>query len=474
MLIEMHTDVNASIALARDIEPATTAFSPGISLIIAATCSRAPASSVKTTTSASRSLSRSCISAAGRWWKAPTTVLWGSAKAIWAAIEPRGGYRATSSRPSRTSAFTIEITVLSASWARSALTVATALSHGVATTTTSQRAASSFVAPEMTPVPRATSDAAVSLARRASREPSTTSCPALAQRTATPRPAGPVPPKMPTVAIIVLVELGVSNYANNMGLLNDHRILVTGVLTEDSLAFGIAKRALEEGATIALTGAGRGTSLTRRTARKLGDVGEVIELDVTDPAQIEAAALELEQRFGRLDGLVHAIGYAPATCLGGGMFQAPFADVAVAMQISTYSLAALVGAFRPLLQKSEAHGGASVIALDFDGSRAYPMYDWMGVMKAGLESLGRYLAREVGPDRIRVNMLAAGPIRTVAAKSIPGFSLFEDTWAERTPLGWDVHDSSAVADTAMAMLSPLLRGTSASVIHVDGGAHSMG
>jgi len=259
-----------------------------------------------------------------------------------------------------------------------------------------------------------------------------------------------------------------------MGLLNEHRILITGVLTEDSLAFGIAKRALEEGATIALSGAGRGTSLTRRTARKLGDVGEIIELDVTDPAQIDAAALELERRFGRLDGLVHAIGYAPATCLGGGMFQAPFEDVAIAMQISTYSLAALVGAFRPLLQKSEAHGGASVIALDFDGSRAYPMYDWMGVMKAGLESLGRYLAREVGPDRIRVNMLAAGPIRTVAAKSIPGFSLFEDTWAERAPLGWDVHDSSAVADTAMALLSPLLRGTSASVIHVDGGAHSMG
>ena len=259
-----------------------------------------------------------------------------------------------------------------------------------------------------------------------------------------------------------------------MGLLDDHQILVTGVLTDDSLAFGIARRALEEGATVALSGAGRGVSLTRRSARKLGDVGEIIELDVTDPAQIEAAALEVEHRFGRLDGLVHAIGYAPATCLGSGMFTAPFEDVALAMQISTFSLAALVGAFRPLLQKSEALGGASVIALDFDGSRAYPMYDWMGVMKAGLESLGRYIAREVGPDKIRVNMLAAGPVRTVAAKSIPGFALFEDTWAERAPLGWDVYDSSAVADTAVAMLSPLMRATSASVIHVDGGAHSMG
>ena len=156
------------------------------------------------------------------------------------------------------------------------------------------------------------------------------------------------------------------------------------------------------------------------------------------------------------------------------MFVAPYEDVATAMQISTYSLAALVGAFHDLLAKAEAPGGASVIALDFDGSRAYPMYDWMGVMKAGLESLGRYLAREVGPERIRVNMLAAGPIRTMAAKSIPGFSVFEDTWADRAPLGWDVHDSSAVADTAIALLSPLLRGTTGSVVHVDGGAHAMG
>jgi enoyl-[acyl-carrier protein] reductase I len=259
-----------------------------------------------------------------------------------------------------------------------------------------------------------------------------------------------------------------------MALLDDHRILVTGVLTDDSLAFGIAKRALEEGATVALSGAGRGLSLTKRTARKLGDVGEIIELDVTDPAQVEAAAAQVTTRFGRLDGLVHAIGFAPPSCLGSGMFAAPFDDVATALQISTYSLAALVGAFRPLLQKSEALGGASVIALDFDGSRAYPEYDWMGVMKAGLESLGRYLAREVGPDKIRVNMLAAGPIRTVAAKSIPGFSKFEDAWSEKAPLGWDVYDSSAVADTAVAMLSPLLRGTTASVVYVDGGYHSMG
>ena len=259
-----------------------------------------------------------------------------------------------------------------------------------------------------------------------------------------------------------------------MPLLSDNRILVTGVLTDDSLAFGIAKRAIEEGATVALSGFGRGLSITRRTAKKLGDVGEVIELDVTEAGQVAAAEQALASRFGRLDGLVHAIGYAPPSCLGSGMFTAPFEDVAVAMHASTYSLAALVGAFRPLLAKSAALGGASVLALDFDGTRAYPSYDWMGVMKAALESLGRYLAREVGPDRIRVNMLAAGPMRTIAAKSIPGFSLFEETWSERAPLGWDVHDSSAVADAAIALLSPLLRGTTASILHVDGGAHAMG
>ena len=205
-----------------------------------------------------------------------------------------------------------------------------------------------------------------------------------------------------------------------MALLSHHRILVTGVLTDDSLAFGIAQRALEEGATIALSGFGRGTSITRRTAKKLGDVGAIIELDVTSPEQVEAAVDEVTTRFGRLDGLVHAIGYAPPSCLGSGMFTAPFEDVATALHASTYSLAALVGAFRPLLQKSAALGGASVVALDFDGSRAYPLYDWMGVMKAALESLGRYIAREVGPDKIRVNMLAAGPVRTMAANRYRG------------------------------------------------------
>lgn len=259
-----------------------------------------------------------------------------------------------------------------------------------------------------------------------------------------------------------------------VGILSGHRLLVTGILTDDSLAFGIAQRALEEGAEIVVTGAGRGLSLTKRSARKLGDVGEVIALDVTSEAELRDAATAVKDRFGRLDGLVHAIGFAPESCLGHGMLEAPFSDVATALQISTYSLAALCGAFRPLLAKSEARGGASVVALDFDATRAYPLYDWMGVAKAGLESLGRYLAKELGCDKIRVNLVAAGPIRTIAAKSIPGFSLFEDSWGERAPLGWDVRDSSAVADTTVALLSPLMRQTTASIVYVDGGAHAMG
>ena len=259
-----------------------------------------------------------------------------------------------------------------------------------------------------------------------------------------------------------------------VGILNGHRIVVTGILTDDSLAFGIAQHALREGAEVIVTGAGRGLSLTRRTARKLGDVGDIIALDVTNTAELDAAVEQIEQRFGRLDGLVHAIGYAPENCLGHGMFTASFDEVATALHVSTYSLAALVGAFRPLLQRSTARGGASVIALDFDGGRAYPLYDWMGVAKGALESLARYLAKEVGPDAIRVNLLAAGPIRTIAAKSIPGFQQFEDTWGDRAPLGWDVRDSSAVSETAVAMLSPFFRATTGSIVYVDGGAHSVG
>jgi enoyl-[acyl-carrier protein] reductase I len=260
-----------------------------------------------------------------------------------------------------------------------------------------------------------------------------------------------------------------------VGLLDGKRLLVTGVLTPDSLAFSVAQRALAEGAVVALSGFGRGMSLTKRTARRLGDVGEILELDVTDDAQLLSARDELEARFeGRLDGLLHAIGFAPADCLGSGMLVASEQDVATALRVSTYSLAALVKALLPLLEVAGRDGGASVVGLDFDGSRAWPLYDWMGVAKSALESLSRYLAKELGDRGIRVNLVASGPVRTVAAKSIPGFASFEDAWGDRAPLGWDVHDATPAADAAIALFSDLLRATTGHVLHVDGGVHMLG
>ncbi len=259
-----------------------------------------------------------------------------------------------------------------------------------------------------------------------------------------------------------------------MGLLDGKRILITGVLTDASLAFAVARRAQEEGAEIVLTGAGRGLSLTRRTARKLAVEPDVLELDVTDPAQLAAAGAALAERWDRLDGLLHAIGFAPAACLGGDMFDATWSDVSVAIEVSAYSLKAWVEAFRPLLVAAGAAGGASVVGLDFDATVAWPAYNWMGVAKAALESLCRYLARDLGPSGIRVNLVAAGPVRTMAAKSIEGFSAFEDVWAEKAPLGWDVHDADVVGKACVALLSDWFPMTTGEMVHVDGGIHAVG
>ncbi len=259
-----------------------------------------------------------------------------------------------------------------------------------------------------------------------------------------------------------------------MGILEGKRILVTGVLTDDSLAFAAAHAAMSEGAQIVLQGFGRGLSLTRRTARKLPVEPDVLEIDVTKPEQLTAAAAELSARWGRLDGLLHSIGYAPPNCLGSGMFAADWDDVSVALNVSAYSLKALVGAFLPLLEASGADGGASVVSLDFDATVAWPAYDWMGVAKAALESLTRYLAKELGPKGIRVNLIAAGPVRTMAAKSIPGFSTFEDSWGNRAPLGWDVRDPTPVGKACVALLSDWLPMTTGEMLHVDGGAHAVG
>ncbi|MHB8317610.1 MAG: enoyl-ACP reductase FabI [Acidimicrobiales bacterium] len=259
-----------------------------------------------------------------------------------------------------------------------------------------------------------------------------------------------------------------------MGILTDKRILVTGVLTDASLAFSVASLAINEGADVVLTGAGRGLSLTRRTARKLpGDV-DVLEMDVTDPEQIDAAAAHLRNRWESLDGILHAIGFAPPECLGSGMFTANWDQVATGLQVSSYSLKAIIDPFRDLLRAASSNGGASVVALDFDASVAWPLYDWMGVAKAALESLSRYLARDLGPDKIRVNLVAAGPVRTMAAKSIPGFASFEDTWATRAPLGWDVHDADPVARACVALFSNWFQMTTGEILHVDGGVHAVG
>lgn len=255
-----------------------------------------------------------------------------------------------------------------------------------------------------------------------------------------------------------------------MSLLDGKRILVTGVLTDASLAFGVAKLAQEQGAEVILTGAGRGLSLTQRTARKLPAAAEVLELDVTSPEHVASVRDALGERWGRVDGALHAIGFAPPSCLGGGFLDAPWEDVAVAMQISAYSLKTLADVVVPHMTE-----GGSIVGLDFDNStQAWPAYDWMGVAKAALESTSRYLARDLGPKNIRVNLVAAGPVKTLAAKSIPGFSKFEDVWDDRAPLGWDVKgDADAVARSCVALMSEWFPKTTGEIIHVDGGFHAV-
>jgi enoyl-[acyl-carrier protein] reductase I len=255
------------------------------------------------------------------------------------------------------------------------------------------------------------------------------------------------------------------------GLLDGKRIVVTGVLTDDSLAYAVADLAQVEGAEVVLTGAGRGLSLTRRVARHLSTPPDVLELDVTVPGHVETVADELRTRWGAIDGVLHSIGFAPAACIGGGFLDAEWDDVKVALEISAFSLKLLAVGLRPLLQ---AAGGGSVVGLDFDATVAWPGYDWMGVAKAALESAARYLARDLGPDRIRVNLVAAGPIKTMAAKSIPGFARFEEVWDERAPLGWNVADPAPVARACVALLSDWFPATTGEMVHVDGGFHAMG
>jgi len=254
-----------------------------------------------------------------------------------------------------------------------------------------------------------------------------------------------------------------------VGILDGKRLLITGVLTDASLAFAVARLAQDEGAEIVLTGAGRGMRLTERTARKLPREAEVREFDVTSAEQADNLREHLSSTWGRVDGALHAIGFAPEVCLGEDFMAAEWPDVAVAMEISAYSLKTVAEVVAPLMSN-----GGSIVGLDFDARFAWPAYNWMGVAKAALESTSRYLARALGPDGVRVNMVAAGPIRTMAAKSIPGFSEFEDAWSNRAPLGWDVNDGEPVARACVALLSDWFPSTTGEMVHVDGGYHAIG
>jgi enoyl-[acyl-carrier protein] reductase I len=239
-----------------------------------------------------------------------------------------------------------------------------------------------------------------------------------------------------------------------MGLLDGKNIVITGVLTDASLAFGVAALAIDEGADVVLTGAGRALSLTERVARKLPKPVEVLELDVTVPEHLTNVRSALDEKWG---------------CLGDDFMAPDWNDVSVALHISTYSLKALADAFAPLMTN-----GGSFVGLDFDNSVAWPAYNWMGVSKAALESVSRYLAVALGGRGIRSNLVAAGPVKTMAAKSIPGFKKFEDVWDDRAPLGWDVTDSSAVAKACVVLLSDWFPATTGEIIHVDGGYHATG
>ncbi len=254
-----------------------------------------------------------------------------------------------------------------------------------------------------------------------------------------------------------------------MGLLENKRILVTGVLTDSSIAFHVARIAQEQGATVILTGFGR-LSLVERIAKRLPQPPPVLELDVTSTEQLASLADRVSEHVDRLDGVVHGIANAPASALGGNFLDSPWSDVSAALHVSTYSLKALAMATLPLMKE---HGGA-IVGMDFDASRAWPAYDWMGVAKAGLESCARYLAKYLGQYQIRVNLMSAGPLRTMAAKSIPGFEQFEGMWDGRAPLGWDLSNHDPAARACVALLSDWFPATTGEIVHVDGGVHAIG
>ena len=259
-------------------------------------------------------------------------------------------------------------------------------------------------------------------------------------------------------------------------ILDGKRILVTGVIDRHSIAFAIAERAQEQGAEVILTSFGRVRRMTERAAKRLPAEVEVLELDVNRDADLTALTESLRERWGRVDGAVHAIANAPADALGGNFLGAPRESAKVAFETSAYSLKALAEALEPLFDGSGngVPAGGSIVGLDFDASVAWPSYDWMGVSKAALESVARYLARDLGPSGVRVNLISAGPVKTAAAGGIPGFGTLASGWRQGAPLGWDETDPTPVADAAVFLLSDLSRAVSGEILHADGGFHAMG
>ena len=254
-----------------------------------------------------------------------------------------------------------------------------------------------------------------------------------------------------------------------MGLLDGKKLLVTGVLTDSSIAFHVARLAQEQGADLVLSSFGRQFRLTEAIARRLPKPAPVVQLDVTSAEDLAALVGRVTEHPDHLDGVVHSIAFAPPAIMGGNFLAGEWKDVATAIEVSSFSYKSLAVAARPLLTR-----GSSIVGLTFDGRYAWPVYDWMGVAKAALEATSRYLARDLGPEGIRVNLVSAGPIRTTAAKSIPGVSTLEKGWPERAPLGWDVTDPEPTARAVAALLSDWFPATTGEMVHVDGGVHAMG
>ena len=255
-----------------------------------------------------------------------------------------------------------------------------------------------------------------------------------------------------------------------MGILEGKKLLITGVVNRESIAYEVARQAQEAGAEVVLTSFGRVRRMTERSAAKLPQPPDVLELDVNSPDDLEAVATDLRERWGRVDGILHAIAFAPEDALGGNFLETPVESAEVAFRTSAYSLKALAVALADLFPEE----GASIVGLDFDASVAWPVYDWMGVAKAALEATSRYLARDLGPRGVRVNLVAAGPLGTLAARGIPGFGDLATAWQRQAPLGWDTDDPGPVASAIVFLLSDMARAVTGEILHVDGGFHAMG